>query len=231
LSWRALRQLPLLPKAARAFENWIELLFAVTGLSDGGREFRLRAGGVVRTHEGVDSVSVAVVWLKRDDGPPPQGRTVVDIGAGSLDLLFGSLSRGLTREVLKLDDRVLGVRMKEFNGRMVGGVLLTLKLPVSNPDRIASLTIDVTGAITRPSQDSYIRLALRNFVLLRYDSAVEFAPADKNLLTWTFRSASLAHVSRAGEIRFEVIGDASGTDPVELLVDHIGVKLRLHAPE
>ena len=160
-----------------------------------------------------------------------QDDTVVDIGAGSLDILFGSLSRGLTREVLKLDDRVLGVRMKEFNGRMVGGVLLTLKLPVSNPDRIASLTIDVTGAITRPSQDSYIRLALRNFVLLRYDSAVEFAPADKNLLTWTFRSASLAHVSRAGEIRFEVIGDASGTDPVELLVDHIGVKLRLHAPE
>jgi cellulose synthase/poly-beta-1,6-N-acetylglucosamine synthase-like glycosyltransferase/Tol biopolymer transport system component len=160
-----------------------------------------------------------------------QDDTVVDIGAGSLDLLFGSLSRGLTREVLKLDDRVLGVRMKEFNGRMVGGVLLTLKLPVSNPDRIASLTIDVTGAITRPSQDSYIRLALRNFVLLRYDSAVEFAPADKNLLTWTFRSASLAHVSRTGEIRFEVIGDASGTNPVELLVDHIGVKLRLHAPE
>ena len=80
-SWRALRQAPLVPRAVRSFDNWFELLLSVAGLLQKAREFRLRAGAVIRTHESIDSVTVAVVWLKKDYGEPPAGGVVLDIGA------------------------------------------------------------------------------------------------------------------------------------------------------
>jgi hypothetical protein len=175
-------------------------------------------------HLGIDVLPTMRAYPKTE-----AAEDIVNIASGSVDIIFGQLSGGLTREVLTLDGRSLSVRMEAFNGRGIAGVLLSLRLPIRDPEQIASLTVDVTGSISRTGPDSFFRLALRNFIRSRFDSALEIAPADTNLHTWTFRSASLAHVDRNGEIRLEVIGDVAGLDPTDLRIDHIGVKIRRHA--
>jgi hypothetical protein len=158
---------------------------------------------------------------------PPDHQVIdVDEGRGKLTMRLGLVSRGTGEFALQRDGNLLGVATRTFDRREVAGVLLTQGLELPDPTSIAAFRVTVTMAITRVDQDSWVRLAIRNTILQRYDTVMELRPTDDALHTYSFSTTSLAHVDRAGVMRLEVIGDLSEGAQAELLIDGIAVEVR-----
>ena len=83
------------------------------------------------------------------------------------------------------------------------------------------------AGLSRTDDDSFLRLALRNFVAERHDSILETKPTTTGLATYAFTTSSLAHIDHAGLLQLEVIGDLSPGATAELRVDYLKVEMWL----
>jgi hypothetical protein len=148
-------------------------------------------------------------------------------GSGRLSMRLGLVSRGNASLVEQRDELVLGIATQPFDGGETAGILLTQPLPAADPQRILFYEVEVRAAISRTDPGSIFRLALHNALRQRFDTVLEVTPPDQGLHTWRFATESLAHVSRDGEIRVEVIADLGPGAAGELFVDHIAVRARV----
>lgn len=158
---------------------------------------------------------------------PASGVIDVDEKNGHLSLQFGRISGGYFDLAREQDGRVLRVLTSAFKDREAAGILLTQPLGVKDVFNISSVRVRVTMAISRTGPDSFVRLAVRNTLEQRYDTVLEFSPADSQLHTYEFTTSSLAHVDRDGRLKLEAIGDIEAGTPADLSIDGIEIELRV----
>ena len=153
-----------------------------------------------------------------------------NLDTGELELLAGFITPGTHFSAIHVQDgSFLGLASSVSQAREIAAVLLTLNLGVADPTRIAATEIEVTAALSRTDEDSFLRIALGNLLKDRFDTVVEIAPSSSALRTYSFATSSLAHIDRDGRIFLEVIGDWSGGLQSELRIDHISVGVRVHS--
>jgi cellulose synthase/poly-beta-1,6-N-acetylglucosamine synthase-like glycosyltransferase len=158
---------------------------------------------------------------------PTANAVDVDEKSGLITMRLGATSGGYFDLAKEVDGKVLRVTTAAFNNREVAGILLTQDLGFPDPTKITAVRIRVTMALSRTSKDSKLRLAVRNHLLQRYDTVLNFSPPDSQLQPYEFSTSSLAHIDRSGLLRLEVIADLDPATPAELVVDGIEIELRV----
>lgn len=81
ISARAVKHVLYLPRIISLVENWYPFLTNYLGLRNTKEVYVFRSGTRIATDEGADSVTIAVVYIKRDYGRIKPNLTVIDIGA------------------------------------------------------------------------------------------------------------------------------------------------------
>ncbi len=145
--------------------------------------------------------------------------------SGAVYSFIGSVSMGKKDDLFDKDGRVFGIATGICGNRDCAALVVDLSLGVAPSEDVAEIHVEITCAISRTDKDSYIRIGLDNSSQSRFDTVIELAPTDTKLRTYSFSTASLAHVTREGEIRFEVIGDLTQGNQAELFVDNVSVRI------
>lgn len=81
ISLRALKHLLYIPIIILKIRNWFPFLMNYIGLRDSGDTYMFRDGIKIKTNEGVDTVTIAVVFIKKQYGDVDDNFIVIDIGA------------------------------------------------------------------------------------------------------------------------------------------------------
>lgn len=81
ISLRAAKHAIYIPRIISSVRNWLPFLINYIGLRDTAETYILRNGSEIRTEEGADSTTIAVVFVKRDYGRVDNDAVVIDIGA------------------------------------------------------------------------------------------------------------------------------------------------------
>lgn len=81
VSMEALRHLVYIPLTILRIKNWYPFLLNYIGLRDEANLYTFRNGVKLNTREGVDSSTIAVVFIKEDYGKIEDNAIIVDIGA------------------------------------------------------------------------------------------------------------------------------------------------------
>lgn len=81
ISLRAAKHAIYIPRIISTVRNWLPFLMNYIGLRDTGETYILRNGSQIRTEEGADTTTIAVVFIKRDYGRVEDDAIVIDIGA------------------------------------------------------------------------------------------------------------------------------------------------------
>ena len=80
-SLTALKHIYIVPKAIIQIKNWIPFLLNYIRITNTKQNYIFRNGLTIYTNEGVDSSTVAVVFLKNEYGVSHKTDTIIDIGA------------------------------------------------------------------------------------------------------------------------------------------------------
>ena len=138
ISLQGLLYIRYLPRIIHLVSNWVTFLLNYVGMKNDAQDYRFRDGSVLKTNEGLDSTTIAVVFIKKDYDRiltiGNNGNTIVDIGAniGAFSIYAAQelenstvyayepvpANFGLLRENIEANN--LGQRVKCF-GKAVGG--------------------------------------------------------------------------------------------------------------
>jgi FkbM family methyltransferase len=69
------------PPIIMNIENWFEFILNYSKVKDESVEYRFRNGLKLKTNEGVDSTTIAVIFIRKDYGDLGNKKTIIDIGA------------------------------------------------------------------------------------------------------------------------------------------------------
>lgn len=94
----ALRHLLYIPLIILRIKNWYPFLLNYIGFRDEAKLYRFRNGIQINTREGVDSSTIAVVFIKEDYGKIKDNATIIDIGAnlGGFSVFAASKAKNST---------------------------------------------------------------------------------------------------------------------------------------
>lgn len=98
ISAAALRHLLYLIPIIFKIENWYPFLLNYIGFKNEANTYRFRNGIKIKTHEGVDAATIAVIFIKKDYGNIKNNSTIIDIGAniGVFSIFAASTSQNTT---------------------------------------------------------------------------------------------------------------------------------------
>ena len=95
ISIRSVLYLRYIPSIVFLVKNWFSLLLNYIGLTNKGDTYMFRNGINIKTADGTSSVTIVVVFIKKDYGDVPDNAVVVDIGANiGVYSLFASQFKG-----------------------------------------------------------------------------------------------------------------------------------------
>mgnify|MGYP000962171402 CR=1 FL=1 len=81
ISLKASRHLFYIPIIIFKINNWYSFLLNYIGLRNEPNEYKFRSGIRIKTNEGVDAATIAVIFIKKDYGKINDNYIVIDIGA------------------------------------------------------------------------------------------------------------------------------------------------------
>jgi len=80
-SLKAISHLRYIPAIIYHIKNWPLFILNYIGIKNQGYTYFFRNGIKIKTHEGVDSVTIAAIFFKKVYGDVSPNVTVIDIGA------------------------------------------------------------------------------------------------------------------------------------------------------
>ncbi|MEM2195268.1 MAG: FkbM family methyltransferase [Candidatus Methanomethylicia archaeon] len=81
VSLTAVSHLLYIPTIILKIVNWYPYLLNYIGLKNEARTYRFRNGIKLKTNEGIDTATIAVIFIKKDYGKIKDNSTVIDVGA------------------------------------------------------------------------------------------------------------------------------------------------------
>jgi FkbM family methyltransferase len=81
ISLRALKSSLYVPIIVYKFDNWYSFLSNYIGFKNEAKIYKFRNSIRIKTNEGIDSITIAVIFIKKEYGEVKNNSTVIDIGA------------------------------------------------------------------------------------------------------------------------------------------------------
>lgn len=81
ISLKVIRHLLYIPSIIFKIENWYSFLLNYVGFKNEANTYKFRNSIEIKTNEGVDASTIAVIFIKKDYGKIKNNSTIIDIGA------------------------------------------------------------------------------------------------------------------------------------------------------
>lgn len=98
ISLKTLKYLCYIPSIIYQIKNWPSFILNYIGVRDRGALYFFRNGIKIKTKEGIDTVTIAVIFVRKDYGNVEKNSVVIDIGAniGIYSIFATSASKSTT---------------------------------------------------------------------------------------------------------------------------------------
>lgn len=80
ISLEAMKHLLYIPSIIFKIENWYSFLLNYVGFKNEANTYNFRNGIKIKTNEGIDAATIALIFIKKDYGKIKNNSTIIDIG-------------------------------------------------------------------------------------------------------------------------------------------------------
>lgn len=132
ISLKALRHLFYLPIIIFKIENWYSFIMNYIGFKNEVNTYKFRNGIKIKTDEGVDAATIAVIFIKKDYGKIKDNSIIIDIGAniGVFSIYAASTSKNTIVYAYEPMPKSYSLLLKNININKFERNILPFKLGV-----------------------------------------------------------------------------------------------------
>ncbi len=134
ISLGALKHLFYVPIIIFKIKNWFPFLLNYVGFKNSGGEYIFRNGAKIKTNEGVDSATIAIIFIKKDYGGVNNNSVVIDIGAniGVYSIFATSTSKNTVVYAYEPMPKSYGLLLENIKINKLENNILPFKLGVGD---------------------------------------------------------------------------------------------------